>query len=110
MSEPGEAAYAAAGSLSTVRSSDPHCLPPFPAPSGVPSRTGLGGCCLELRQHHGVSPLVHNVGHRHLAPAVVTGALGVVDLGAPGHPAADAHGAAALERALDGPVTGAVTV
>ena len=33
--------------------------------------------------------------HRHPAPAVVAGAVGVLHLGAPGHPPADAHGAAA---------------
>ena len=35
------------------------------------------------------------MGHRHLPPAVVTGAVGVLHLGAPGDAAADPHGAAA---------------
>ena len=44
---------------------------------------------LRFRQHHGIAPLVHYVGHRHLAPAVVPGAVGVLYFGASGHAAAD---------------------
>ena len=77
-----------------------------PGPSGVsaalcprsgagPVLPGTGAVRLGLGQHRAVAPLVHQVGHRHLAPAVVASAVGVFHLGAPGHPAADAHGAAA---------------
>ena len=57
-----------------------------------------------LPQHHGVAPLVHHVGHRHLAPAVVPRAVSVFNLGTPGNAPSDADGAAArLITASPGP-------
>ena len=93
---------------------------PFCQPSDTgPVLAGTGAGRRRLGQHPAIAPLVHQVGHRHPAPAVVTGAVGGLHLDPPGHPAADANGAGAgtlpmlsatLERALAGPVTGPVTV
>ena len=59
------------------------------------SYESLGSARPPLRQHGGVAPLVHNVSHRHPAPAVVPGAVGVFHLGASGHAAADPNRTAA---------------
>ena len=67
------------------------------------SVVALNAVPLRLGQHHGVAPLIHDVGHRHPAPAVVAGAVGVLDLGAPGHPSADADAAAWLVAASPRP-------
>ena len=94
-------------------------VPFCPSSDTGPVLAGTGAVRLRLGQHDGATPLVHQVGHRHLSPAIVARAIGVLHLGAPGHPAADANGAGAgtlpmlsatLERALAGPVTGPVTV
>ena len=56
-----------------------------PPSDADPVLAGTGAVRLRFRQHDGVTPLVHQVGHRHLAPAVVPRAIGVLDFRAPGH-------------------------
>ena len=68
-------------------------VPSWPRSDTGPVLAGTGAVRLRLGQHPAIASLVHQVGHRHLAPAVVAGAVGVLHLGAPGHPASDAHGA-----------------
>ena len=80
-------------------------LPPERRP-GVLRRAvahaSLGGCRLRLLQHGGVAR--HQDGrHRHPARAVVTGAVGVLRLRAPGHPAADPDGGTAEPAAAPRP-------
>ena len=50
-------------------------VPSWPRSDAGAVLPGTGAVRLRLRQHRAVAPLVHQVGHRHLAPAVVPRAV-----------------------------------
>ena len=58
-------------------------LPPYPRSDRSPALPRIITIRLPLRQHDGIAPFVYNVRHRHPAPAVVPGAVGVLHLRAP---------------------------
>ena len=70
------APYPLRGRLSALR--------PLPGSDPGPVLPGTGAVRFRLGQRPAIAPLVHHVGHRHPTPAVVSGAVGILHLGAPG--------------------------